>query len=197
MPKIPRSGRWFLFSLEYSEKVYKSIPKYLQKINPGAAQWLAVDTLVEGYLYFSTPRAIPTKKLWLPGAQFSLVTSAQLKLHFKATPVESFQSFGTNLLFVIEEVIDLGPNYCPTFDDSPSPSPVTPVYKAYDITFSCFTIPKYVVQYTLTDPSGAADYLESLTQTQRDSLPRYLDTITDNYQMYQIALIQSQINNNS
>lgn len=190
MPKTPRSSRWIHFSVVNNLDLENSI----KKCGCNCSQWVIIDKIIEGYLFFQSNVPIPKKKQWIPGASYSFTTQEELKLKYSG--LKTWSTYGSNPLFSNDEVV-LPKSKLVNFI---TPKEAPPAFDkndliAYPIKVAGFNLSAHSVDCFLMESDDLVDYYTSLDFGQRDLLDSDLKIITSNLKLFWSTLIQAQIDN--
>lgn len=170
MPKAAKSSRWFHFIFNGLD-----VEKYVKTCGCDSSQWVTIDGVVKGYLFFPTTRPIPRKKLWIPGAVIEFSSREQLLGLYNNVAIDDWQYYGSDLLFVQQNIgvtTFLSPGLAkavslPISDsivDTLGQMSAVEIKLANGIIFESFVVEAFLI--SLADPSELEDYLKSLTSFQ-------------------------------
>lgn len=184
MPKFVSRSRWIEFSIDNN----LFIENKLKVSGCNCAQWVTIDNIINGYLFFQNATCIPKKKQWIPGASFSYSTKEDLVLKYKS--VTAWSSYGSNVLFSNEKEV------LPVPSPKVEPTPFSkPDLIPYAIKLGDYTISASSVESFLMDPDAYLDYFEELDFGQRDLELRDFAIINQHINIFIPTLIQAQIDN--
>lgn len=169
MPKTPRQSRWIMFTLSGLDPL-----PYIKKCGCDVSQWVTIEGVIKGYLYFQCPKYIPKKKLWIPGAQMELTTGAQLRSQYNSVPIDSWINYGSNPLFV-----PVTPPPSPPPRPLFTPLPPPPVFNIADYDDS--DLPRFEYWGKQFPGEWAAAMIKS-----RDD-PSYLALVTEDFEPHELA----------
>lgn len=133
MPKYLRASRWILFSIAGSDS--DDIRQHLKLTKCIGAQWITIDSVIKGYIYFKQPMPIPSRKRWIPCSELITSTKADIMALFSSYSGAAFNNYGSGIIFE--------PDYDPT--PKPISVPFLSIADAIDALYNKYHTPRLAI----------------------------------------------------